>query len=136
MPEDVYPSKINGFRFLRRRELQPVATCWNFQTTEGYPLESAHLLLRDLPEDLELSYFDPEYGNEEAWIFVRRVGDRFFVKRARRGASRTWIELPFERVFASFASSPPVQKPAGPFASFTISSIPDHQQYEHTKEIA
>jgi hypothetical protein len=34
-------------------------------------------------------------------------------------------------VFNSFTASPLVQKPAGAFASFTVSSIPDHQRYDH-----
>jgi len=130
MPKGDYPSSISGFRFLQQRELPPVATCWDFQTTEASPPDSARLLLADLPEDCELSYFDPEYGQEEAWLFVRRAGRRYFVKRVRRGSS-PWAEQPVESVLASFAASPLVQKPAGSFASFTVSSIPDHQRYDH-----
>jgi hypothetical protein len=135
MPEVPYPSKIAGFRFLQQRDLPPVATCWDFQTTEALPVESARQLLRNLPEDWELSYFDPEAGDEEGWIFVRRLANRFLIKRVRRGFS-PWAEQSFERVLTSFASSPLVQKPAGSFASFTVSRIPDHQRYKHINKTA
>lgn len=130
MPKGDYPSSISGFRFLQRRELPPVATCWDFQTTEASSPDSARRLFADLPEDCEISFFDPDAGQEEAWLFVRRAGQRYFIKRVRRGSS-PWTEQPVESVLVSFAASPLVQKPADSFASFTISSIPDHQRHDH-----
>jgi len=135
MPKGDYPASISGFRFLQRRELPPVASCWDFQTTEDAPTDSARRLFGDLPEDCELSYFDPEHGHEEAWLFVRRVGQRYFVKRVRRGSS-PWAEQPFETVLTSFLASQLVLKPANSLASFTVSSIPVHQRYEHITEKA
>jgi len=130
MPKGDYPASINGFRFLKQRELPPVATWWDFQTTEAFQPDSARRLLDDLPEDCELSFFDPEHGREEAWLFVRRAGQRFFVKKVRRGSS-PWAEQSFDSVIVAFLASPLVQKPAGSFDSFTVSSIPDHQRYDH-----
>jgi hypothetical protein len=132
MSKGDYPSSINGFRFLKQRELPPVSTCWDFQTTEASSTDSIRRLFADLPEDCQLSYFDPEHGGEEAWLFVRRVGQRYFVMRVRRGSS-PWIEKSLESVLGSFTASPLVQKPAGSFASFTVSSIPDHQRFDHIK---
>ena len=126
-----YPSAISGFRFLQQRELSPVSTCWDFQTANVFPSDSAWRLLEALPEDCQISFFDPLAHDEEAWIFVRRVGQQYFAQEVRRGASRLWIEQPVESVLASFRASPLVQKPAGSFASFTLSSIPDHQRYDH-----
>jgi len=136
MPKGDYPSGIAGLRFLQERELPPVSTCWDFQTIQAFPLDSARRLLSDLPEDCQIDFFDPDAGQEEAWIFVRRVGSRYFVQRVRHGSFPPWDEQPFTSVLTSFTSSPLVQKPADSFASFTISSIPDHQRYEHIKEKA
>jgi hypothetical protein len=131
MPRGDYPSSIDGFRFLQERELPAVATCWDFQTTESFQRGSAVRLLADLPEDCELSFVDPGAQQEEAWLFVRRAGQRYFVKRVTRGSSRPWVEQPLPTVLASFLASPLVQQPVGMFDSFTVSSIPDHQRYEH-----
>ncbi len=87
----IYPSSISGFRFLLQRELPPVAMCWDFQTTQAFSADSARHLLAELPEDCQLSYFDPEPGQEESWLFVRRTGQRYFVKSVRRGSS-PWTE--------------------------------------------
>jgi len=130
MPRGDYPSSINGFRFLQQRELPPVATCWDFQTSEALPTDSARRLLADLPEDCELSFLDPEHEQEEAWLFVRRAGQRYFVKKVHRGSS-PWTEQSFESVFASFMASPLLRRPVESFDSFTVSSITDHQRYEH-----
>jgi hypothetical protein len=55
------------------------------------------------------------------------------MKRVGRGSS-TWADEPFERVLTLFSSSPLVRKPAASFASFTVSTIPEHQRYEHINE--
>jgi hypothetical protein len=136
MPKGDYPSRIEGLRFLARRELPPVSTCWDFQTTPTFPLDAARRLLRDLPEDCEISFFDPEAVQKETWIFVRRVGDRYFVRTVRQGRFPPWGEQSLERILVFFTSSPLVQKPAGSFASFTVSSIPSHQGYDHIKRKA
>jgi hypothetical protein len=130
MPKGDYPSSIDGFRFLQERESRPVATCWNFQTTESFQPGSAVRLLADLPEDCELSFFDPSAKQEEAWLFVRRAGQHYFVKKVGR-VSSPWVGRPLSAVVASFLASPLVQKPVGSFDSFSVSSIPEHQRYEH-----
>jgi hypothetical protein len=131
MPKRDYPSAIDGVRFLKKRELPPVSTCWDFQTVEMFPIEFARRLFNDLPEDCEISFFDPEAGQEEAWVFVRREGQRYLVQRVRHGSSTPWSEQSLSTVLTSFSSSPLVQKPSGSFESFTVSCIPDHQRYEH-----
>jgi len=133
MPKGDYPSRIDGLRFLARRELPPVSTCWDFQMVPAFPPDSARRLLSDLPEDCEISFFDPDAGQEESWIFVRRVGLRYFVRTVRHGRFPPWGEQSLDSILASFALSPLVQKPADSFASFTVSSIPDHQRYDHIK---
>lgn len=130
MSKGDYPSSIDGFRFLQEGESPQVATCWNFQTTESFQPGSAVRLLADLPEDCELSFFDPSAKQEESWLFVRRAGQRYFVKKVGRVAS-PWVGRPLAAVLASFLASPLVQKPVGYFDSFSISSIPDQQRYEH-----
>jgi len=130
-----YPSKISGFRFLRTRELMPpVAILWDFQVTEEFQPDSARRLLTELPEDHELSYFDPDAGPEEAWIFVRRVGHRFYIQKVSRGSSRDWAETSVSAVIDSFVTSASVQKPSDSFDSFTVSPIPDHQRSDHLKD--
>ena len=64
-------------------------------------------------------------------MFVRRSGDRYFVRKVRRGNLQTWNEQSLSRILDFFRLSPLVQKPSDSFASFTVSSIPDHQRYEH-----
>jgi hypothetical protein len=136
MTKGDYPSAIEGFRFLTRRELPPVSTCWDFQTIEVLPTDSGRRLVSDLPEDCQISFFDSEHGGVEAWIQVRRTGPRYFVQRLRHGYFGPWAEQSFESVLASFLASPLVQKPAGSLPSFTVSSIPDHQRNEHAKKSA
>jgi hypothetical protein len=135
MPRGDYPVSIEGFRFLQQRELPPVSTCWDFQTTETFQSRSARRLLAELPEDCQLSFLDPEGGKEEAWLFVRRSAQHYFIQEVRRGSS-SWTEQPLEAVLASFLASPLVAKPIGSFDSFTVSSIPEHQRHEHTSRKA
>jgi len=130
MPKGDYAAAVRGVRFLRQRELPPVSTCLDFQTTEEFPIDSARNLLEELPEDWQISFIDPEAQIEEAWIFVRRVGQRFFAQKMSRASSRLCGEQSLEKMLTSFAASPLVRKPAGSFASFTVSSIPDHQRFE------
>jgi hypothetical protein len=131
MPKGDYPAGIEGIRFFGHQELPPVSTSWNFQTAKAFPIDSARRLLSKLPEDCQISFFDPEAGHEEAWLFVRRVGQRYFVQRVRHGCSPPWNEESLESIITSFVSSPLVKMPSDAFESFTISSIPDHQRYDH-----
>jgi hypothetical protein len=136
MPKGDYPSRIPGFRFLGERHLAPVSTSWDFQASQAFPADSARRLFSELPEDCQISFFDPEAGQQEAWIFVRRDGQQYFTQRVRHGSYPPWKEQPLSIVLASFTSSPLVQKPSESFPSFSVSSIPDHQIHEHTSEQA
>jgi hypothetical protein len=134
--EGDYVSAIEGVRFFGKHELMPVSNVWSFQVTPAFSAKSAQLVLNDLPEDCQLSFFDPEAGAEEAWIFVRRVDHRFFLTRVRHGASGPWPEEPVAVVLRAFVSSPLVHSPSGAFSSFEVSFIPEHQRSEHIKPIA
>ena len=131
MPKGDYPSTIDGIRFLKKRELPPVSTSWDYQTVEKFSAESARCLFNDLPEDCQISFFDPEATQEEGWVFVRRVGQRYFVQRVRHGSFPPWREQSLASILDSFSSSPLVRQPSNSFESFTVSSIPDHQRREH-----
>ena len=133
MPKGDYPSGIDGLRFLGERELPPVSTSWEFQTTRAFSADSARRLFIELPEDRQIDFSDPEAGREEAWIFVRRTGQHYFIQRVRHGLYPPWNEQPLSSVLAFFTASPLVQKPSASFASFTVSSVPDHRRHEHTK---
>jgi hypothetical protein len=136
MPKGGYASRIAGLRLLGQRELPPVSTCWDFQTSQAFSRDSATFLFSDLPEDCQISFFDPEAEHEEAWIFVRRLGERYFAQRVRHGSFSSWKQQPFATVLTSFASSPLVQRPSVSIPSFTVSSIPDHQRHAHINEKA
>jgi hypothetical protein len=131
MPKGDYPSGIAGVRFLTERELPPVSTSWDFQTAGAFSADSARRLFSELPEDCQISFFDPDAGNEEAWLFVRRVGERYFVQSVRHGCFPPWREQALKSVLDAFCASPLVQGPSDSFASFSVSSIPSHQRYEH-----
>ena len=123
---------IDGVRFCGERELRPVASCWEFQTTNTFSRDSAESLLNELPEDCELTFFDPEAGQAESWIRVRRVGARYFAQKLTHGVSGVWVEHSKSGVLASFMESPLVRKPAESLSSFEISTIPQHQSRDHT----
>jgi hypothetical protein len=127
-----YPSSIFGFRFLERRELAPVSTCWEFQTTSDFSREAARKLFISLPEDCDVSYFDPAETKEEAYLKVRRIGQRFFVNQCRRRVSpRDWQETPLDSILNSFMSEKLVREPTRSLPSFSVYSIPDHQRGWH-----
>lgn len=131
MPKGDYASVIDGVRFLKRRELPPVSTSWDYLTVERFPIESAQRLFSGLPEDCQISFFDPGATQEEGWVFVRRVGQRYFIQRVRHGSFPPWSEQSLASILDAFSASPLVQKPSDSFESFTVSSIPDHQRHEH-----
>ena len=71
-----YASSIEGVRFFRRKELEPVATVWEYQVTDGFTADSACSVFTDLPDGLEVCRFPDldEKHSEEAYAFIRRVG--------------------------------------------------------------
>jgi hypothetical protein len=124
-----FPSAIKGFRFLRRRELPPVSTCWDFAVTDDFSMESATELLTKLPEDFDLSYFDPDFKEEESWIFIRRAGKRYFRSSEQHGVSSKYHQISLNAVRTLFMRCPLVQRlPPERVPSFTIRRIPDHQR--------
>ena len=132
----MYPSEIPGFRFLQRRELEPVSICWDFEITADFSRESARQLFAALPDDLEISYLDTDTlrPREEAYSFIRHEGGRYYAMMAIRGGSQEWFEREEENVVQSFMSSPLVKEPLTSFASFTVATIANHQRNDHRKE--
>jgi len=130
MPHGDYPTTIPGFRLRCQRELPPVATSWDFQTTPEFAAESARRLFAELPEDYHIAFLDA-WKREESWFFVRRDGERLFVKPGR-GMS-TWKEETMHKIVELFMASPLVCKPLDSFESFTVSSIPEHLRDLHTR---
>ena len=132
----MFPSAISGFKFVERRELRPVATCWDFQTTKDFSNESARILLAALPEGFCISYTDPESDGsgqgEETCILVRRDDQEYYVQKVSHGCfSAEWELWPCEQVITSFIESPLVKKPFESMPSFTVATIPDHQRECH-----
>ena len=125
MKNGMYPRKIPGFKFLEKRELPvlagfpPISTEWEFQTTEIFSEKSAIRLFAELPDGLDISYLDPEVEREEAYIGVRRDGQKYCVLRFSFRQTAEWADWPFEKVIASF----------------TIYTIPDHQLDWHKKNL-
>jgi hypothetical protein len=124
-----YPTTIRGFRFLKQH-----GSSWDFAVTESFSANSAGELLIRLPEGFELCYFDPDAGQEEGWIFIRRAGSKYFMARIQRGVSRDYNQISMEAVQASFMLSPLVKQlsPEG-IESFTIMNIPTHQNGWHLR---
>src|SRR5215469_4072860 len=128
-----FPSAIEGFRFLRRRELPPASTCWDFAVTDDFSTSSVTELLMKLPEDFDLSYFDPDFKQEESWIFIRRAGRKYFISRVERGVFSNYHQISLNAIRVLFMRCPLVQRlPPERVASFTIRRIPDHQWDWHS----
>lgn len=128
-----YPEAIDGLRFLQRRELPPVSSCWDYQVAETFSETSANRLAAELPEDLQITFFDPHADGEEAWVCVRRWGPRYLVQNLRHGRFGAWTDHPLDAVVALLKTSPLVKNPRGEFASFTVSTIPQHQRHDHLR---
>src|SRR5689334_16269019 len=86
-----YASTIEGVRLFRRKELEPVATVWEYQVKEGFTVESALKVFTELPDGLEVCFFDPE-SREEAYVFICRMGQRLMCRRGGHG----WTSQPKE----------------------------------------
>ena len=130
LPHD-YPMTIPGFRLLRRRELPPVATSWDFQTTSEFSAESARRLFAELPDNCDIAFLDA-WKREESWFFVRRDGERHWVKRGRGMSS--WTVESLDSIVEWFVASPLVTKPVDAFESFTVTSIPEHLRRQQLNE--
>jgi|GEM_PF-6899628 len=121
-----YASGIKGFRLFQEAGLG-----YEYQATGSCSLESAMRLLTDLPPSCEISFFDPEEMEEEAYIFIRRAGADYVLMRARHGVFSAWKKEPAERIVSLFQESPLVNKPSDSFESFRVSLIPEHQRRWH-----
>jgi hypothetical protein len=115
-----YASSIEGVRFFRRKELEPVASVWEYQVAEGFTVESARRVFTDLPDGLEVCCFDLDEKKEEAYAFIRRVGRGLVFRRGGHG----WISEPkedsLERAVQTLMASPFVKKPDSRFESFHV----------------
>lgn len=131
MPQLDYPLTIPGIRFLRERELAPVAISRDYQTTPEFCAASARRLFAELPGCYDVAFLDA-WKREESWFFVRRDGVRLFVKRGR--GIPPWTVETIDSVVEWFVASPLVAKPVDSFESFTVSSVPEHLRDLHLHE--
>jgi len=115
-----YASSIAGVRFFRRKELEPVASVWEYQVTEDFTPESARSVFANLPDGLEVCCFDLDEKKEEAYAFIRRVGHGFVFRRGGHG----WMSAPKEdtldHAVQILMASPLVKKPDSRFESFRV----------------
>jgi hypothetical protein len=129
-PRD-YPLTIPGFRLLDEQVSPPEGMYWEFQTTPEFSVESARRFFIELPEDRDVAFIDV-WKRHESWFFVRRDGERLFVKRGH--GEPPWNVENMEKVVEWFMASPFVTKPVGSFASFTVTPIPDYLRGVHLNE--
>jgi hypothetical protein len=116
-----YASGIPGVRFFRRKELEPVASVWEYQVDAGFTAESARRVFIDLPDGLEVCCVALEKKDpEEGYAFVRRVGPRWMLRRGGHG----WLSKPEETALDQatqiLLASPFVRKPDARFESFRV----------------
>ncbi len=116
-----YATEIEGVRLMKRRELQPVATSWDYQIAPEFTRNAAQRLFEELPDDCEIVCFDPEEPTEERYIFVRCRSGLFEIRRGGHGWISDWKEDSLERIVDLFSASPLVAKPHPDFESFTVS---------------
>jgi len=114
-----YASTIEGVRFFRRKELEPVARVWEYQVTEGFTVESALKVFTELPEGLEVCFFDPE-STEEAYVFIFRMGERLMWRRGGHGWTSQPKEIAIEEAVQYLSGSPLVKRPDSRFESFRV----------------
>jgi hypothetical protein len=115
-----YASLIDGVRFVRRKELEPVATVWEYQVADGFTAESARRVFTELPDGLEICCFDLDEKKEEAYAFVRRVGRSLMFRRGGHGWMSEPKEETLERVVQVLMARPFVKKPNSDFESFRV----------------
>jgi hypothetical protein len=115
-----YASTIEGVRFLHRKELEPVATVWEYQVTDRFSADSARRVFTDLPDGLEISCFDLDEKEEEAYAFIRRVGRNLLFRRGGHGWMSGPEEGSLEQAVAVLLASPFVKRPDSRFESFRV----------------
>lgn len=85
MKSGEYAAEIKGVRLFRREEKASVATVWEYQVTHAFDADSAHRLLTELPDGLELGCFGPTEKNENELVFIRRDQERVLISRGGHG---------------------------------------------------
>lgn len=115
-----YASSIEGVQFFRRKELEPVATVWEYQVTESFTPDSARKVFTELPDGLEVCCFDLDEKKEEAYAFIRRVGSGLIFRRGGHGWMSEPKEDTLERAVQILLASPLVKKPDSRFESFRV----------------
>ena len=117
-----YASAIEGVRFFRRKELEPVATVWEYQVAADFSVDSARSLFAELPDGFEICCFDLDEKNEEAYAFIRRVGSGLVSRRGGHGWMSGPTAVTLERAVQVLLASPFVKKPDSRFESFRVTA--------------
>lgn len=115
-----YASAIEGVRFFRRKEMEPVASVWEYQVTDGVTPDSAHRLFAELPDGLEICCFDLSEGRHETYCFIRRVGQRLILRRGGHGWMIEPKEASLDEAVQVLLASPLVKKPDPRLESFRV----------------
>lgn len=115
-----YASQIDGVQFLRKRELEPVATQWYYRVANDFSPDAARSLFSALPDGCEICCFEADKKMEEAYLFFQRVGHSLMLRRGGHGWMSAQKEESLDRVISLFLASPLVAKPHPDFESFTI----------------
>ena len=115
-----YAAAIEGVRFFLRKELEPVATVWEYQVTDGFNSDSARRVFAELPDGLEICCFDSTEKKEEAYCFIRRNGTRLMLRRGGHGWMTQPKEESLDRAVEILLASPLVKTPDPRFESFRV----------------
>lgn len=115
-----YASSIEGVRFFHRKELEAIATVWEYQVTDSFTADSARRVFTDLPDGLEICCLDLGEKKEEAYAFIRRVGRGLVFRRGGHGWMSEPKEDSLERAVHVLMASPFVKKPDSRFESFRV----------------
>src|SRR4051812_24730831 len=115
-----YASSIEGVRLFRRKELEPVATVWEYQVADGFTSQSARSVFTELPDGLEVCCLDLDEKREEAYAFIRRVGRNLIFRRGGHGWMSEPKEETLDRAVQVLLASPSVRKPDSRFESFSV----------------
>jgi len=117
-----YATAIEGVSFFRRKELEPVATVWEYQTTERFSEASARSVFSELPDGLEVCCVDAdlEPNGEQAFNFIRRIGAALVLRKGTHGFMSGLEQVELPRAAELLMASPLVKKPDSRFESFRV----------------
>lgn len=128
-----YASTIEGVRFFHRKELEPVATKWEYQVTDRFSADSARRVFTDLPDGLDISCLDLGEKNEEMYAFIRRVGHHLLFRRGGHGWMSGSKEVTLEQAVAVLLASPFVKRPDARFESFSVTEPKLNERAQQAK---